>query len=124
MQVATGGEIKGLVAIRVGKGDRLPRNTNGVISDEQLAKAKRVVLSGSTLQVLIPWQVKESKGFKFKDTFKHKGVQTWPWAGVWNVIIVILLGLSLGLMAEGFTDMVGVKIEKIQHQAKSRGAHV
>ena len=124
LQVATGGEIHGLVAIRVNKGDRLPRNTNGVISDEQIAKAKRVVLDGATLKVLVPWQVKEAKGFKFKDTFKHKGIETWPWSGVWNVVIVALLGLSLGLMAEGFTDMLGIRIEKIQHRAKSGDAHV
>ena len=62
--------------------------------------------------------MKEAKGFKFKDTFKHKGVETWPWSGVWNVLIVALLGLSLGLMAEGFTDMLGLKLEKIQHHAK------
>jgi hypothetical protein len=84
-----------------------------------VAKAKRVVLASSTLQVLEPWQIKEAKGFKFKDTFKHKGVRAWPWAGLWNVILVALLGLSLGLMAEGFTDMLGIRIEKIQHHAKS-----
>lgn len=124
LQVVTGQEITGLVAIRVGKGDRLPRNTNGVISEETVAKGRRAVLSGSTLQVLIPWETKDAKGFKFKDTFKHKGVETWPWAGVWNVIIVALLGLSLGLMAEGFTDMLGIKIEKIRHHSQRRGAHV
>jgi hypothetical protein len=119
LQVVAGGELNGLVAVRVKKGDRLPRNTNGVISDEAVAKAKRVVLAGSSLQVMVPWEVKESKGFKFKDSFKHKGVETWPWAGVWNVLIVALLGLSLGLMAEGFTDMLGLKLEKIQHHVKS-----
>jgi hypothetical protein len=120
LQVATGDEIRGLEAIRVEKGDRLPRNTNGVISDETVAKGKRVVLAGSTLQVLEPWQIKEAKGFKFRDTFKHKGVETWPWSGVWNVLIVALLGLSLGLMAEGFTDMLGLRLEKIKHHtAKS-----
>lgn len=118
LQIKSGGAIEGLVAVRVAKGDRLPRNTNGVISDETVAKGKRVVLSGATLQVLVPWQIKEAKGFKFKDTFKHKGVETWPWAGVWNVVIVALLGLSLGLMAEGFTDMLGLRIHKIQHHVK------
>jgi hypothetical protein len=68
--------------------------------------------------------VKESKGFKFKDTFKHKGIETWPWVGVWNVLIVALLGVSLGLMAEGFTDMLGLRLEKIRHNEKVRGAHV
>ena len=119
LQVATGGELNGLMAIRVKQGDRLPRNTNGVISDETVAKGRRAVLAGSTLQVLIPWEMKDAKGFKFKDTFKHKGVETWPWSGVWNLVIVALLGLSLGLMAEGFTDMLGIKLEKIKHHIKS-----
>lgn len=120
LQVATGNAIDGLVAIRVEKGDRLPRNSNGVIADQTVAKGRRAVLTGLTLQVLIPWEMKDAKGFKFKDTFKHKGVETWPWCGVWNVIIVVLLGLSLGLMAEGFTDMLGLKLEKIQHRATQR----
>jgi len=120
LQVTTGNEINGLVAIRVAKGDRLPRNTNGVIADTTVTKGRRAVLDGSTLQVLIPWEVKEAKGFKFKDTFKHKNIETWPWSGVWNVIIVALLGISLGLMAEGFTDMLGLKLSKIQHRATQR----
>jgi hypothetical protein len=119
LEVTTGGEIKGLQAIRVQKGDRLPRHTNGVISDDTLAKGKRAVLSGGSLEVREPWQIKEAKGFKFKDTFKHKGVETWPWSGLWNLVIVGLLGLSLGLMAEGFTDMLGVRLEKIKHHARS-----
>lgn len=118
--VTTGNEINGLVAIRVEKGDRLPRNTNGVIADTTVSKGRRAVLNGSTLQVLIPWEMKDAKGFKFKDTFKHKNIETWPWSGVWNVIIVALLGISLGLMAEGFTDMLGFKLEKIQHRATQR----
>lgn len=118
LQVTTGQELSGPVAIHVAKGERLPRNTNGVIADETVAKGRRVSLEGATLKVKIPWEMKEAKGFKFKDTFKHKGVETWPWSGVWNVLIVALLGLSLGLMAEGFTDMLGLKIEKIQHHAK------
>jgi len=124
LQVVTGEEINGLVAIRVGKGDRLPRHTNGVISDETLAKGRRAVVTGATLQVFVPWELKDAKGFKFKDSFKHKGVETWPWAGVWNVLIVALLGLSLGLMAEGFTDMLGFKLEKIQHFPQRRGTDV
>jgi len=120
LQVATGDEINGLVAIRVEKGARLPRNTNGVIAETTVTKGRRAVLNGSTLQVLIPWEMKDAKGFKFKDTFKHKNIETWPWSGVWNVIIVALLGISLGLMAEGFTDMLGFKLEKIQHRATQR----
>jgi amino acid transporter len=118
LQVVTGEAIDGLVAIRVKKGDRLPRNTNGVISDEILDKGSRASVAGSTLQVFVPWEIKEAKGFKYKDRFIHKGIQTWPWAGAWNVLITLLLGLSLGMMAEGFTDMVGIKLEKIQHHAK------
>jgi hypothetical protein len=118
LQVTTGDRLDGLAAIRVEKGSRLPRNTNGVIDDELLAKGKRATLSGSTLTVTVPWEYKQAKGFKFKDTFKHKGIQTWPWSGLWNVLIVGLLGLSLGLMAEGFTDMLGVRLEKIQHHGK------
>lgn len=115
LRVTSAGQIDGLVAVRVKKGERLPRNTNGVISDEVVAKGKRAVLAESTLKVLVPWEIKFAKGFKFKDTFKHKNVETWPWSGVWNVLIVGLLGLSLGLMAEGFTDMLGLRLEKIRH---------
>lgn len=65
--------------------------------------------------MLAPWEIKESKGFKYKDTFIHKGIKTNPWSGLWNVALVIGLGLTLGLMAEGFTDMMGLKIKKIDH---------
>ena len=44
LQVTTGNEINGLVAIRVEKGDRLPRNTNGVIADTTVTKGRRAVL--------------------------------------------------------------------------------
>jgi hypothetical protein len=124
LKVATGDEINGLQAIRVERGDLLPRHTNGIISDEIVAQGRRAFRSGMTIQVLVPWEVKESKGFKFRDTFKHKGIRTWPWAGVWNVVIVALLGLSLGLMAEGFTDMLGLKLEKIRHHGRRGDAHV
>jgi hypothetical protein len=119
LAVVQGDAVQGLQAVRVEKGQRLPRNSNGVIADDVLSKGKRAALAGATLKVLVPWETKEAKGFKFKDTFKHKGILTWPWGGVWNVVIVALLGLSLGLMAEGFTDMLGLKLKKIQHHAKS-----
>ena len=45
---------------------------------------------------MVPWQIKETKGFKFKDTFIHKGVVTDPWSGVWNVAMTIAIGLCLG----------------------------
>ena len=117
LQVTKGDTVDGLQAIRVEKGQLLPRNSNGVISDEVLAKGKRAAIAATTLKVFVPWEMKEAKGFKFKDTFKHKGIVTWPWVGVWNVLVVALLGLSLGLMAEGFTDMFGLKLEKIRHHA-------
>ncbi len=119
LQVTTGDALAGLQAVRVQKGQRLPRNSNGVISDEVLSKGKRATLTDATLKVMVPWEIKEAKGFKFKDSFKHKGIETWPWVGVWNMVIVALLGLSLGLMAEGFTDMLGLKLEKIRHHVKS-----
>ena len=65
--------------------------------------------------VTVPWEIKESKGFKYKDRFIHKGVKTNPWSGVWNVAVVIGLGLCLGLMAEGATDLFGLEIKKIEH---------
>lgn len=108
-------EVKGLVAIPVAKGDRLPRSANGVISLAELKSGKRAVLEGQTIKVTAPWQIKETKGFKFKDTFKHKGIRTNPWSGAWNVAMVLCLGLSLGLLAEGFTDLMGLKLDKIQH---------
>jgi len=117
--ISTGDTVSGLQAVRVQKGQRLPRNSNGVIADDVVTKGKRAVLTDATLRVMVPWEMKESKGFKFKDSFKHKGIVTWPWVGVWNMIVVALLGLSLGLMAEGFTDMLGLKLEKIRHHVKS-----
>jgi hypothetical protein len=108
-------EVKGLVAIPVAKGDRLPKHANGLISLAEVKSGKRAVLEGKTIKVTVPWQIKEAKGFKYKDTFKHKGIRTNPWSGAWNVAMVLSLGLSLGLLAEGFTDLIGLKIGKIQH---------
>ncbi len=109
------GEIDGLVAIPVKKGDRLPRHANGVISQAEIKSGKRAVVEGETIKMMVPWQIKETKGFKFKDTFKHKGIRTNPWSGAWNVAMVLSLGLALGLFAEGFTDLFGLKIGKIEH---------
>jgi hypothetical protein len=124
LKITTGDTLDGLVAIRVKKGDRLPRNTNGVIGEKVLSKAKRAKVTGDALVVSVPWEIQQSKGFKFKDTFKHKGVETWHWAAVWNVLIVFALGFALGLMAEGFTDMLGLRIQKIKHYTKPEGQHV
>jgi len=115
LNIAKQDEVKGLVAIPVAKGDRLPKNANGVISLAEIKSGKRVALEGQTIKVTVPWQIKEAKGFKYKDTFKHKGIRTNPWSGAWNVAMVLCLGLSLGLLAEGFTDIMGMKIEKIEH---------
>lgn len=108
-------KIEGPVAVPVKKGDRLPADANGIISREVLNQGRRARLEDGAIQVFIPWEIKESKGFKYKDTFKHKGVKTDPWSGAWNVAMVIALGLTLGLMAEGFTDLLGWKIHKIRH---------
>ena len=117
LAIVTANEIKGLQAVPVRKGERLPQNTNGVISTSELKAAKRVSMDATTntISVAVPAQIKESKGFKYKDTFKHKGVRTNPWSGVWNVAMVLLLGLALGMFAEGVTDFMGMKIEKIDH---------
>lgn len=107
--------IDGLKAVQVKKGDRLPAKANGVIEEKVLKEGKRAALDGNKIKVMLPWQMKEAKGFKFKDTFTHKGIKTNPWSAVWNVVMVISFGLALGYMAEGFTDVLGIKIKKIQH---------
>ena len=107
--------LDGTTTVLVRKGDRLPLHATGVISLADVKKEKRVRLEGDTLVVLIPWQIAEKSGFRYKDTFGHKGVQTYPWAAVWNVLVTFGLGISLGYMAEGFTDFLGVKLEKIRH---------
>jgi len=120
LEVAQLEKISGLQAVPVKKGERLPQGCNGVISKKDLEEGKRVKLEGNTIKVLQAVKITEAKGFKFRDTFKHKGVETNPWSGVWNLVVVIGLGLTLGLMAEGFTDMLGIKITKIKH---FEGAH-
>jgi hypothetical protein len=120
LQIGAFQKIQGLQAVLVKKGDRLPENANGVISNKILKDGKRAKLEVNALKVMVPVQVEEKSGFKYRDTFKHKGVQTNPWSGVWNVVVVIFLGFFLGMMAEGFTDMMGFKLKKIQH---FEGAH-
>lgn len=115
LQIAAVGEITGLQAVPVKKGDRLPRNANGVIGTEIVEKGRRAALVGGGLEVRIPWEIKQSKGFKYKDTFKHKGIETYVWGAVWNVVIILLLGVTLGYLAEGFTDLLGLKIGRMQH---------
>lgn len=115
LQIGSFDKIDGLQAVPVKKGDRLPTNTNGIISKKIVEEGKRVVLDGNTLKVMVPITIAEKKGFKYRDTFKHKGIQTDPWGGVWAVAFILVLGFSLGSMAEGFTDMIGMKISKIKH---------
>ncbi len=116
LQIGSFDKIDGLQAVPVRKGDRLPVNCNGIISKEQIKKGERVKLEGNILKVMTPVKVRETgSGFKFKDSYKHKEIHTNPWGAVWNVALIIALGFSLGSLAEGFTDMLGFKIEKIQH---------
>ena len=115
LEIGSFERIEGLQAVPVKKGDRLPVNANGIISAEVLKKGKRAMVEDKFIKVTMPVEIKDARGFKFKDSFMHKGIQTNPWAGVWNVVLVALLGLSLGLLAEGFTDMVGIKLSKIDH---------
>lgn len=108
--------VGAMEAFPIKKGDIIPIGVNGTIKKIVLLDGKMAsVEHGEEIQVLLPWEIKDSKGFKFKDTFKHKGIKTLPLAAVWNVLIVIGLGVSLGYMAEGFTDFLGMKLEKIQH---------
>ena len=115
VQIGPFEKIEGLQAVPVKKGDRLPVNANGIITPEQLKKKERASLEDKIIKVTMPVKIKESKGFKYKDTFMHKGIQTNPWGAVWNVVLILVIGLSLGLTAEGFTDMMGFKLEKIDH---------
>jgi hypothetical protein len=115
LQIGAFDKIEGLQAVPVKKGDLLPAGTNGIIDEKTVKEGKRVKLEGNNLVVLVPSTIKEAKGFKYKDTFKHKGVQTDPWGGAWAVGFILVLGFCLGSMAEGFTDMIGMKISKIKH---------
>jgi hypothetical protein len=115
LQIGPFAKIEGLQAVPVKKGDFLPTNATGVIDEKTVKEGKRVALDGNTLKVMVPTQIKDSKGFKYKDTFMHKGVETDPWGGAWAVGFILILGFSLGSMAEGFTDMIGMKISKIKH---------
>ena len=115
LEVGAFEQIVNLQAVPVKAGDRLPINATGIISTKDLKEGKRVKLEGDTIKVMVPTEVKEAKGFKYKDTYKHKGIKTNPWSGAWNVGIVFALGIALGYMAEGFTDLFGLKLKKIEH---------
>ncbi|MEN6440471.1 MAG: hypothetical protein ABFD97_18000 [Syntrophobacter sp.] len=120
LEIGSFAAISGLQAVKVKKGDRLPQNCNGIISEKIIKEGKRATLDGNSLKVTVPTETKEAKGFKYKDSFKHKGIHTNPWSGVQNLFMVIGMGLTLGYMAEGFTDMMGIKLQKIKHY---EGAH-
>ncbi len=116
VQIGPFEKIEGLQAVPVKKGDRLPVNANGIITPEQLKKKERATLEDKIIKVTMPVKIRETNsGFKYKDSFKHKGIKTNPWGAVWNVVMILVIGLSLGLTAEGFTDMWGFKLEKIDH---------
>ena len=95
LQIGSFEKIEGLQAVPVKKGDRLPTNTNGIIDKKTVDEGKRVTLDGNTLKVTVPSQIREAKGFKFRDTFKHKGIQTDPWGGVWAVALHSCPGILL-----------------------------
>jgi hypothetical protein len=107
--------VDGERAVPVRKGDRLPASATGVIGADVVKRGRRARLEADTLVVTVPWQIAEKSGFKFKDTFQHKGIETYAWGAVWNVLMTLGLGLTLGYMAEGFTDLLGIKLEKIRH---------
>lgn len=115
LEIGSFGKLDGLQAVKVNKGDLLPMSANGIILKKIIDEGKRAKVDGDKLMVMVPWKMESAKGFKFKDTFKHKGIETYPWAAVVNVLLVVFIGVSLGYMAEGFTDVIGIKLEKIRH---------
>lgn len=115
LKVEQSDSITGLQAIPVKKGDLLPENATGVIDSKVVAEGRRVALEGDTLKVMIPWELTSSKGFTTKETFRHKNVETNPMGGVWNLTVVLTMGLCLGLLAESITDVLGIKVSKSAH---------
>jgi hypothetical protein len=107
--------LDGLQAMPVKRGQVLPEHATGVIDTATVEDGRRVRLEGDRLVVLVPFEMKEAKGFKFRDAFTHKNIKTNPLSGVWNLVMVGLVGLCLGYLAEGFTDMIGMKFSKIDH---------
>jgi hypothetical protein len=107
--------LDGLQAAPVKEGQILPQQATGVIDAATIEEGRRVRLDGDRLAILVPFELKEAKGFKFRDTFAHKNIGTNPVSGVWNLVMVGLVGLCLGYLAEAFTDMLGIKFAKIDH---------
>ncbi len=115
LEVGDLARVDGLQAVRVRRGDRLPVNADGVILDQVLADGRRARLEGRALVVAEPSRLERAWGVAYHHTFRHEGVETWPWAAAWNVAVTLGLGLSLGFMAEGLTDLIGLDLEKIRH---------
>jgi len=122
-KIATPQEIKerklpfeaGLAAIPVKKGDVLPKGANGVIEMRYIKEQKRLKVEGDVMTVWEPWKWREAKGIMFKDSFKHKAIEPFFWSAFYFPGFMLLIGVSLGLMAEGFTSMMGMKVKKIEH---------
>jgi hypothetical protein len=115
LAVGTFEDVKGLRAVPVKRGDVLPEGATGVIDLATITEGRRARISGSSLIVMIPWQLVESKGFMYRDEFTRQNVQTNPRSGVWNVLMIVAMGLSLGYLAEGFTELLGLRLKKIDH---------
>lgn len=115
LKVETVSEITGPQAIPVKRGDVLPRNATGVIETSVVQEGRRVALENGNLKVMIPTEVVTSKGFSTKETFRHKNIETNPISGVWNLLVVLGMGLCLGVLAESFTDVLGIKVSKAAH---------
>ncbi len=119
LALSTSHRIEAATAVRVRKGDRLPAGATGVVGDDEIRKGKRARLAGSALEVTVPWLATQQAGFRFRDTFRHKGVEPNPWVGVWNLAMTLGIGLSLGLAAQGLTDLFGLRLAPIRHAAGS-----
>jgi hypothetical protein len=115
LEIGAFDRLDGQRARAVKKGDRLPERANAVIPAKVISDGRRAAVEGGKLKVTTPGETKEKSGFKYLDTFKHKGIMTYPWIGVMNGALVLGLGLALGFMAEGFTDLLGFRVEKIRH---------
>jgi hypothetical protein len=112
LQVVTASQIVGQQAVKVSKGDLLPTGANGVIADADVQDGKRVLLEGGNLKVMVPTQIKEQSGIKYADSYRHKGIETNPLSGPWNVGVVLLMGLSLGMLAQALTDLFGLEFKQ------------
>lgn len=71
-------------AVPVRTGDPLPVGATGVIDLDTIHKGVCARVVGDQLLVLVPWQVRESNGFTFREGFTHKNVGTNPFSGMWN----------------------------------------